>query len=182
MLDVRSLAFLQLAAGNGIFAAGDLRAESASRHSHRPASNIGVGPRRERSCSPQFQADLQEMAAACPASTEQAVICRIGRHEPHVRSRDRLAGSGACAAPKVRPRSVAAPLQTSAAGNGIFAAGDRRAESALETISPRRDRKSETTTREKWPQKPPSCVQVLISRFRRTGWWAHQGSNLGPTD
>ena len=42
-------------------------------------------------------------------------------------------------------------------------------------MSPRRDRKSETTTREKWPQKPPSCLQVLISRFRRTGWWAHQG-------
>src|SRR5215831_1224079 len=38
-----------------------------------------------------------------------------------------------------------------AARNGIFAAGDWRAESASETISPRRDRKSETTTREKWP-------------------------------
>jgi hypothetical protein len=23
-------------------------------------------------------------------------------------------------------------------------------------------------------------LQVLISRFRKTGWWAHQGSNLGP--
>ena len=30
--------------------------------------------------------------------------------------------------------------------------------------------------------KRPSCLQVLISRFRRTGWWAHQGSNLGPAD
>jgi hypothetical protein len=37
--------------------------------------------------------------------------------------------------------------------NGIFAAGDRRPESDLKTISPNRDRKSETTTREKWPQK-----------------------------
>src|SRR6516165_12182054 len=37
-----------------------------------------------------------------------------------------------------------------AARNGTFAAGDWRAESASETISPRRDRKSETTTREKW--------------------------------
>jgi hypothetical protein len=64
----------------------------------------------------------------------------------------------------------------------IFAAGDWRAESASETISPRGDRKSETATREKWPQKRPSCLQVLISRFRRTGWWAHQGSNLGPAD
>jgi ParB-like chromosome segregation protein Spo0J len=32
--------------------------------------------------------------------------------------------------------------------NGIFAAGDWRAKRDLETISPRRDRKSETTTRE----------------------------------
>jgi hypothetical protein len=65
-----------------------------------------------------------------------------------------------------------------AARNGIFAAGDWRAESASETISPHRDRKSETTTREKWPQKPSSCLQVLISRFRRTGWWRPNGSRL----
>jgi hypothetical protein len=25
---------------------------------------------------------------------------------------------------------------------------------------------------EKWPQKRPSCSQVLISRFRKTGWWS----------
>src|SRR5262249_31215221 len=35
------------------------------------------------------------------------------------------------------------------------------------TMSPRRDRKSETTTREKWPQRRPLCLQVLISGFRR---------------
>ena len=37
--------------------------------------------------------------------------------------------------------------------NGIFVAGDRRAKRDLKTISLRRDRKSETTTREKWPLK-----------------------------
>jgi hypothetical protein len=78
--------------------------------------------------------------------------------------------------------AVAIEFLQPAARNGIFAAGDWRAESASETISPRRDRKSETTTREKWPQKRPSRLQVLISRFRATGWWAHQGSNLGPAD
>ena len=31
-------------------------------------------------CSPQFQADLQEMPAACPASIEQAVICPIPKN------------------------------------------------------------------------------------------------------
>jgi len=41
--------------------------------------------------------------------------------------------------------------------NGIFAAGDWRAKRGLKTMSPRRDRKSETTTREKWPQKRPFC-------------------------
>jgi hypothetical protein len=39
------------------------------------------------------------------------------------------------------------------AWNGIFAAGDWRAKRGPKTTSPRRDRKSETTTREKWPQK-----------------------------
>jgi hypothetical protein len=50
--------------------------------------------------------------------------------------------------PEARPHRV---------WNEIFAAGDCRAESAPETISPRRDRKSETTSHEKWPQKRPFC-------------------------
>src|SRR6516162_10185083 len=37
--------------------------------------------------------------------------------------------------------------------NGIFAARYRRAKRDLKAMSPRRDRKSETTTREKWPLK-----------------------------
>ena len=37
--------------------------------------------------------------------------------------------------------------------NGIFAAGDRRLKRDLKSMSPRRDRKLETTTREKSPEK-----------------------------
>src|SRR6516162_4540787 len=43
---------------------------------------------------------------------------------------------------------LARRCRQSAAGNGIFAAGDWRAKSGLKTMSPRRDRKSETITRE----------------------------------
>ena len=50
--------------------------------------------------------------------------------------------------PQARPHRV---------WNGIFAAGDWRAKRGLKTMSPRRDRKSETTTREKWPQKRLFC-------------------------
>ena len=39
----------------------------------------------------------------------------------------------------------------------VFAAGDWRAKRGLKAMSPRRDRKSETTTREKWPQKRLFC-------------------------
>jgi hypothetical protein len=39
--------------------------------------------------------------------------------------------------------------------NGIFAAGDGRAKRDLKTLSLRRDRKSETTKRENWPQRRP---------------------------
>jgi len=59
-----------------------------------------------------------------------------------------------------RRRTIPGPLALRAvvvAGNGIFAAGDWRAKSGLKTMSPRRDRKSETTTREKWPQKRLFC-------------------------
>jgi len=44
--------------------------------------------------------------------------------------------------------------------NGIFAAGDWRAKKDLKTMSLRRDRKSETTAREKWPQDGISASQL----------------------
>src|SRR6266481_2304701 len=36
--------------------------------------------------------------------------------------------------------------------------------------------------RRKSPQKRPIGSRRRDLRFRRTGWWAHQGSNLGPAD
>ena len=47
-------------------------------------------------------------------------------------------------------RPIAAQACPLRVWNGIFAAGDWRAKRGLKTMSPRRDRKSETTTREKW--------------------------------
>ena len=58
------------------------------------------------------------------------------------------------------PNSPCALLQSACplrVRNGIFAAGDWRTKTGLKTMSPRRDRQSETTTREKWPQKRPFC-------------------------
>src|SRR5215472_12908446 len=52
-------------------------------------------------------------------------------------------------------RSIARPLRV---WNGIFAAGDRRLKRDLKSMSPRRDRKLETTTREKSPQKTAFLV------------------------
>src|SRR6516164_8006531 len=53
--------------------------------------------------------------------------------------------------------------------NGIFAARDWRAKRGLKTMSPRRDRKSETTTREKWPQKGLSANELSVAGFGRLG-------------
>ena len=53
--------------------------------------------------------------------------------------------------------------------NGIFAAGDWRAKRGLKTMSPRRDRKSETTTREKWAQKGLSANELSVAGFGRLG-------------
>ena len=49
-------------------------------------------------------------------------------------------------------RSIAAQARPLRVWNGIFAAGDWRAKGGLKTMSPHRDWKSETTTREKWLQ------------------------------
>src|SRR6516164_6867190 len=63
--------------------------------------------------------------------------------------------------------------------NGIFTAGDRRAKKALEAMSPSRDQRLETTTREKWPQRRPFCWRAISCRFRKTGWWRMQSSEIG---
>jgi hypothetical protein len=51
--------------------------------------------------------------------------------------------------------------------DGIFAAGDCRAKGGLKAMSPRRDQKSETTTREKWPQKQLFCWRAISCGFRK---------------
>jgi len=53
--------------------------------------------------------------------------------------------------------------------NGIFAARDRRAKRNLMTMSPRRDRESETTGRGKWPQKRPFCLRAIYCWFGKIG-------------
>jgi hypothetical protein len=87
-------------------------------------------------------------------------------------------------APLVRIQPWRPPIEQSAyrVWNGIFATGDRRPESGLKTVSPNRDRNSDTTFREKWPQMRPSRLLTWRRGFRKTAWWAHQGSNLGPAD
>ena len=62
--------------------------------------------------------------------------------------------------------------------NGFFGVGDRGAKIDPKTISQRRDRKSETTTREKWPEKRPFYWRAISCGFRRTGWWRPDGSRL----
>jgi hypothetical protein len=52
--------------------------------------------------------------------------------------------------------------------NGIFVAGDRRAKRDLMTMSPCRDRKTETPARWKWPQNgafPPQAIELAPARF-----------------
>ena len=43
-------------------------------------------------------------------------------------------------------------------------------------MSPGRDRKSETSTCEKGPQKRPFWLRAINFGFRKTAWWANQGS------
>ena len=53
--------------------------------------------------------------------------------------------------------------------NGIFAARDGRAKRDLKTMSLRRDRISETTTREKWPQSGLSASELSVAGFGGPG-------------
>jgi hypothetical protein len=72
--------------------------------------------------------------------------------------------------PELAPRlRSACPIRV---WNGIFAAGDRRLKRDLKSMSPRRDRKSETTTRQNSAQKRPFYQRAAICEFRETGWWA----------
>ena len=67
-------------------------------------------------------------------------------------------------------------------GTGFLAPETDAPTSALEAMSLGRDRKIPAIIREKWPQKRLFCVWARRREFPKTGWWAHQGSNLGPAD
>jgi hypothetical protein len=68
------------------------------------------------------------------------------------------------------------------AGNGIFVVGDRRPKTCLRDETYAQRRKSRPHDREKPAENRPFRRQVFHGEFRWTGWWAHQGSNLGPAD
>ena len=67
-----------------------------------------------------------------------------------------------------------------AAGNGIFAAGDRRPKTCLREETYAQRRKSRPHDREKPAENRLFRRLVFHGEFRWTGWWAYQGSNLGP--
>ena len=62
-------------------------------------------------------------------------------------------------------------LSKAAVRNGILTAGDKCAKGDLKTISPRRDRQSETTAREKWAAKAAlllADLEALVSNHLTT--------------
>jgi hypothetical protein len=69
-----------------------------------------------------------------------------------------------------------------AARNGIFGCGDTRPKIATKMGERSQRQKSGKMSGRKSPQKPPIWRCAGNARFVRTGWWAHQGSNLGPAD
>jgi len=68
---------------------------------------------------------------------------------------------------------------TAAAGNGIFVVGDRRPKTCLRDETYAQRRKCRPHNREKPAENRLFRRQVFHGEFRWTGWWAHQGSNLG---
>ena len=69
-------------------------------------------------------------------------------------------------------------IQNPAAGNGIFGCRDGRLKIGLRDRKGHRRPKEWNDTGRKSPQKRPIGSRRRDLRFRRTGWWARQGSNL----
>jgi hypothetical protein len=63
--------------------------------------------------------------------------------------------------------------------NGIFGAGDWRAKRDVNTMSPHRDQKSETTTREKWRKKGFSASELSVAGFAGLGGGGCSPSETG---
>src|SRR6516162_6425535 len=98
--------------------------------------------------------------------------CRLHRLGAIARARvkgQREASNSPCAL--LRP---ACPIEF---GTGFLPPETGASKRDLKSMSPRRDRKLETTTREKSPQKKAFLVASCQLRVS-----ANQGSNLGPTD
>jgi hypothetical protein len=69
-----------------------------------------------------------------------------------------------------------------ATGNGIFGCRDRAPKSPRSNAPPYAETKFWELGGRKSPQKRPVWRPTGNMRFARAGWWAHQGSNLGPDD
>jgi hypothetical protein len=79
----------------------------------------------------------------------------------------------------IRPEYAPAPPAT---GNGIFGCRDRAPKSPRSNAPPYAETKVWELGGRKSPQKRPVWRPTGNMRFARAGWWAHQGSNLGPDD
>ena len=80
---------------------------------------------------------------------------------------------------RTRPRSWPRTLAISPPSSSLERDFCRRRlahQKGPEDDAPRRDQKSETTAREKWLQKRPFCLRAINFGFRKTAWWANQGS------
>jgi hypothetical protein len=66
-------------------------------------------------------------------------------------------------------------------GTEFFDAETERQKSPLKRANVNRDQNPGREGR-KSPQKRPIWRRIGNVRFAETGWWAHQGSNLGPDD
>ena len=134
----------------------------ASRCGRRPphrSCRIGHGHRyRERHGYAKPADRLASALQRCPATPSRPLAPvaspnELGQPYAFRRSKEPISVAKPPNSPRALLRS-ACPIRV---WNGIFAARDWRAKRGLKTMSPRRDRKSETTTREKWPEKRPFC-------------------------
>src|SRR6266404_3966361 len=74
------------------------------------------------------------------------------------------------------------PRRDSAAGNGILGCRDQAPKMAIQTRKRAQRPRSRELSCQKSPWKRPIWRRLGNVWFARAGWWAHQGSNLGPDD
>jgi hypothetical protein len=86
--------------------------------------------------------------------------------------------SGKTVADRVVPTSPALSCRGEF-GTGFLPPETHAPKGILKTLSLHRDRKSETTNRENWPQKRPLYQRAISCGFRKTAWWRRQSSETG---